>query len=92
MKRSVLLEGIRNRAKLFQVETDLVLPAISPEQLQRLYVLDFVKFTIESVFEGQFKICNGALIPSITGKAFVNADSTLLFDPADPFCMGIPAC
>jgi 4-hydroxyproline epimerase len=45
---------------------------------------------IESVFEGRFRLCNGALIPSITGKAFVNADSTLLFDPADPFCMGIP--
>jgi len=47
---------------------------------------------IGGVFEGRFRLCNGALIPSITGKAFVNADSTLLFDPNDPFCMGIPAC
>ena len=46
---------------------------------------------IGSVFEGQFRIENGALIPSITGRAFVNAESELLFDPADPYCMGIPA-
>jgi hypothetical protein len=52
VKRSVLFEGLRNRAKLFQVETDLVPPAISPDHFQKLCVLDFVKFTIESVFEG----------------------------------------
>jgi 4-hydroxyproline epimerase len=45
---------------------------------------------IGSVFEGRFRIENGALIPSITGRAFVNAESELLFDPADPYCMGIP--
>lgn len=44
---------------------------------------------IGSVFEGRFKIKDGALIPSITGKAFVNAESEFLFDPADPYCMGI---
>lgn len=46
---------------------------------------------IGSVFEGRFKISDGALIPSITGSAFINAESDLLFDPADPFCLGIPA-
>ncbi len=46
---------------------------------------------IGSVFEGRVRVSNGSLIPSITGRAFVNAESQLLFDPADPFCMGIPA-
>jgi 4-hydroxyproline epimerase len=30
------------------------------------------------------------ILPSITGSAFVTAESTLLFDPCDPFCAGIP--
>lgn len=46
---------------------------------------------IGSVFEGCFRLEDGALIPSITGRAFVNAEADLLFDPSDPFCMGIPA-
>jgi 4-hydroxyproline epimerase len=29
------------------------------------------------------------VIPSIQGTAFVNAESTLLLDPRDPFCWGI---
>jgi proline racemase/4-hydroxyproline epimerase len=32
---------------------------------------------------------NGGVIPSITGRAYVMADSTLLFDPNDPFRNGI---
>jgi len=31
----------------------------------------------------------GKVIPSITGTAFVNAESTLLLDERDPFCWGI---
>ncbi len=27
--------------------------------------------------------------PTIRGRAYINAESTLLLDPADPFCMGI---
>ena len=46
---------------------------------------------IGSVFEGQFRVDNGVLIPRITGTAFVNAEADLLLNPADPFCMGIPA-
>jgi 4-hydroxyproline epimerase len=46
---------------------------------------------IGSVFEGSFRVHDGAVIPSITGRAFVNAESDLIFNPADPFCMGIPA-
>ena len=49
-----------------------------------------------SVFEGSFRLngTNGAsggnsILPSITGTAHITAESTLLLDPADPFCMGI---
>lgn len=42
-----------------------------------------------TVFEGSVRIENGAIIPSITGLAFVTAESTLLFDPEDPFRNGI---
>lgn len=42
-----------------------------------------------TVFEGQVRIQNGAIIPSITGSAFVTAESTLIFDPEDPFRDGI---
>jgi 4-hydroxyproline epimerase len=31
----------------------------------------------------------GIIIPTITGRAHVTSDATLLFDPADPFCWGI---
>jgi 4-hydroxyproline epimerase len=46
---------------------------------------------IGSVFEGSVRLESDTLIPRITGTAFVNAESELLFNPADPFCMGIPA-
>jgi 4-hydroxyproline epimerase len=42
-----------------------------------------------TVFEGRVRLDNGALLPSITGSAYVTAESTLLFDPADPFKDGI---
>jgi 4-hydroxyproline epimerase len=42
-----------------------------------------------SVFEGRIRVVNGEVIPTITGRAFVTAEATLLFDPADPFCGGI---
>jgi 4-hydroxyproline epimerase len=44
---------------------------------------------IGSVFEGCIKVRDGKLYPRITGRAFVNAETTLLLDPRDPFCMGI---
>jgi len=31
----------------------------------------------------------GQIVPTITGRAHVNATATLLLDPADPFCWGI---
>ena len=44
---------------------------------------------VGSVFEGSIKVRDGRVHPSIKGSAFVNADSTLVLDPRDPFCMGI---
>ncbi|MEP7362379.1 MAG: proline racemase family protein [Acidobacteriota bacterium] len=47
-----------------------------------------------SVFEGSYVragVVNGfdAVIPTIKGSAFVNAEATLILDPGDPFCYGI---
>ena len=42
-----------------------------------------------TVFEGRVRIENGAIIPSITGSAFMTAESTLIFDSEDPFRNGI---
>src|SRR5579863_10174948 len=44
-----------------------------------------------SVFEGRIEVRGGEIFPSITGRAFVNSDSTLILDPEDPLCMGIRA-
>jgi 4-hydroxyproline epimerase len=30
------------------------------------------------------------IIPTITGSAYITAESTLIFDPADPFRLGVP--
>lgn len=42
-----------------------------------------------SVFEGRYESTNGGIIPTITGQAFITAESTLVLDPADPFQAGI---
>lgn len=44
-----------------------------------------------SLFEGQIEICDGQIIPSIRGSAFITADSQLVIDERDPFRFGIPA-
>jgi 4-hydroxyproline epimerase len=44
---------------------------------------------IGSVFEGAFEIDESGIIPTITGEAFITAESTLLLDRADPFQFGI---
>jgi len=46
---------------------------------------------IGSVFEGSVHERGGKIYPSITGRAFINAEATLVLDPSDPFCMGIRA-
>lgn len=45
---------------------------------------------IGSVFEAHYSRVEGGVCPTITGQAFITAESTLLLDPADPFCLGIP--
>ena len=44
---------------------------------------------IGSLFEGSARIVEGRIRPRIRGTAYVNAESTLIVDPADPFAMGI---
>jgi 4-hydroxyproline epimerase len=42
-----------------------------------------------TVFEGSVRVEAGQIIPIVTGSAHVTAQSTLIFDPADPFRFGI---
>jgi 4-hydroxyproline epimerase len=44
---------------------------------------------IGSLFEGSARIVEGRIRPRIRGTAYVNAESTLIVDPSDPFAMGI---
>ena len=44
-----------------------------------------------SIFTGWLSERAGALVPHISGQAFITARSTLLFDDDDPFRFGIPA-
>ncbi len=44
---------------------------------------------IGSLFEGSVRIVEGRIRPRIRGTAFVNAESTLIVDPSDPFALGI---
>ncbi|MEZ5797750.1 MAG: proline racemase family protein [Paracoccaceae bacterium] len=49
----------------------------------------------ESVIGSTYRLswrrgANGGVIPSITGKAYVMAESRLIFQPQDPFRQGIP--
>ncbi len=45
---------------------------------------------IGSVFEASYTPTENGIIPTITGTAFITAESTLILDPADPFQFGIP--
>jgi len=45
---------------------------------------------VGSLFEASYRpAADGHVLPTIKGSAYVNAESTLLLDPRDPFCMGI---
>jgi 4-hydroxyproline epimerase len=46
---------------------------------------------IGSVFEGSVQILGDRVRPRIRGTAYVNAESTLILDPVDPFALGIRA-
>jgi 4-hydroxyproline epimerase len=47
---------------------------------------------LDTVFEGSFEFAGdaGKITPSVTGSAYVTAESILIFDPADPFRLGVP--
>jgi 4-hydroxyproline epimerase len=38
-----------------------------------------------TVFEGRVGLRDGKIIPYISGSAYVTAESSLIFDPQDPF-------
>ena len=44
---------------------------------------------IGSVFEGSYTPTENGIIPTITGTAFITAETTLILDPGDPFQFGI---
>ncbi len=45
---------------------------------------------VGSLFEGTvLRIDGGRVLPAIKGSAYVNSEATLIFDPGDPFRMGI---
>ncbi len=44
---------------------------------------------IGSIFEGTYQMQGDRILPSVTGTAYVNAESTLVINPADPFCHGV---
>ncbi len=47
---------------------------------------------LDTVFQGSVKeLPDGTIIPRVSGRAWVNGESTYLFDPADPFRNGIPS-
>lgn len=44
---------------------------------------------LSSVFEGTYELTENGIIPTITGQAFITAETTLILDPNDPFRLGI---
>ena len=44
-----------------------------------------------SVFEASFRLQGDHILPRISGKAFITAETTILIDDADPFAWGIPS-
>jgi len=44
-----------------------------------------------TIFEGSIVVRDGLVLPSITGSAYVTAESSLILDRNDPFRMGIPS-
>jgi 4-hydroxyproline epimerase len=44
---------------------------------------------VGSLFEGHVDVVGDSIVPTIRGRAYVNAESTLILDEQDPFCWGI---
>jgi len=45
---------------------------------------------IGSVFSASYAREDGAILPTLTGRAFITGEATLILDPRDPFAHGIP--
>ncbi len=73
--------GTGTSAKLACLAAD---GALAPGQMWRQ------ESVLGSVFEGSYRLdAEGRVLPTISGQAFVCGRSTLILDPADPFCWGI---
>jgi 4-hydroxyproline epimerase len=46
---------------------------------------------VGSIFEASYRAVEGGVLPTITGRGFVNGDLRLVIDARDPFRFGIPA-
>lgn len=44
-----------------------------------------------SIFEGSIDVCENGIYPSITGNAYITAETTLILDSSDPLVSGIRA-
>lgn len=44
---------------------------------------------VGGIFEARYRRSDGAVVPTLTGRAFVNAEVRVLFNPQDPFRYGI---
>jgi 4-hydroxyproline epimerase len=44
---------------------------------------------VGGLFEGHVDVVGDSIVPTIRGRAYVNAESTLILDEQDPFCWGI---
>ncbi len=44
---------------------------------------------VGSVFAASYRRAGDAIVPTIRGRAWVNADTTIILDESDPFCWGI---
>jgi proline racemase len=44
---------------------------------------------VGSIFEGRYREAQSGVIPTITGRAYVNGDVRLVINPCDPFRFGI---
>jgi len=73
--------GTGTSAKLACLAADDVLPPGQPWRQESI---------IGTKFEGVYTVSGDGVLPSITGRAYITAESTLLFDPRDPFRSGIP--
>lgn len=72
--------GTGTSAKLACLHADGVLAEGQPFRVESI---------VGSTFEGRIRVDGDRVIPTITGRAWVNADATLILDPDDPFCWGI---